>query len=348
MESIKDPVLKVTELRTIFPLAPSIKQRLQGTRRAVHAVDGVSFSISEGETLGLVGESGCGKSTLGRSLLRLIQPTSGEVSIGGTLIADASPSSLRKLRQNAQIIFQDPSASLDPRLTIGQTLEEPLIIFKVGDQVSRRMRVRELLDLVGLTADAIHRYPHQLSGGQRQRVGIAAALALRPKLIVADEPTSALDVSVQAQILNLLMDIQKESGLAYLFISHNLDVVRYLSDRVAVMYLGMIVELGATEQILSEPLHPYTKALLDSAPGANPSLRKNFLLEGEPPSPIDPPKACRFHPRCPIAREICSRIDPVVTIEDGHSVACHAVTWARSQRFEDGNLPELERWQPNI
>ncbi len=348
MSVSREPALEVMNLRTIFPVTPTFQQRLQGVKRAVHAVDGVSFTINQGETLGLVGESGCGKSTLGRSLLRLIKPTSGEIRIDGSPIADASSETLRRLRQNAQIIFQDPSASLNPRFTIGQTLEEPLIIFRIGDAASRRSRVRELLDLVGLPADAASRYPHQLSGGQRQRVGIAAALALQPKLVVADEPTSALDVSVQAQILNLMKDIQKESNLAYLFISHNLDVVRYLSDRVAVMYLGKIVELGAADQVMSDPLHPYTKALLASVPGSDPEHRKRMLLEGEPPSPIDPPRGCRFHPRCPIAKDLCARIDPPLIEEDGHAVACHAVLWARSQRVHTDRLPGLEQWQADV
>jgi oligopeptide/dipeptide ABC transporter ATP-binding protein len=344
MATTDTPMLEVTDLRTIFPLGRSLRERLNHVEKSVHAVDGVTFSIAAGETVGLVGESGCGKSTLGRSVLGLVPATSGDVRIGGESVVGASPESLRRLRKNAQIIFQDPAASLDPRMTVGQTLEEPLIIFKFGDRAARRARVRQLLDLVGLPADAIGRYPHQFSGGQRQRVGIAAALALNPRLVVADEPTSALDVSVQAQILNLMVDIQSESGLSYLFISHNLDVVRFLSDRVAVMYLGRIVELGPAEQVFTEPLHPYTRALLASAPGADPERRKTLLLEGEPPSPINPPQACRFHPRCPIAKPVCSHVDPPLVEEDGHAVACHAVAWARACRQRGQALPGIEGW----
>lgn len=339
------PVLEVENLRTIFPLAQSLGDRIRRTERSVRAVDGVSFSIKAGETLGLVGESGCGKSTLGRSVLRLTPPTSGEVRIEGQSVAASSSSALRALRQQAQIIFQDPAASLNPRMTIGQTLEEPLTIYKLGDRTARQARVKELLSLVGLPRDSASRYPHQFSGGQRQRVGIAAALSLQPKLIVADEPTSALDVSVQAQILNLLVDIQRESKLAYLFISHNLEVVRYVSDRVAVMYLGKLVEIAPSEQLFAEPLHPYTGALLHSAPSVDPTLqREPIVLEGEPPSPINPPSGCRFHPRCPIAKPVCAQQEPALYEEDGHSVACHAVVWARAHRLTDHSLPGIEHW----
>ena len=339
------PVLQVENLRTIFPLPQSIGDRLRGHARSVRAVDGVSFEINAGETLGLVGESGCGKSTLGRSVLRLTPPTSGEVRIDGQAVSATSRSELRALRQQAQIIFQDPAASLNPRLTIGQTLEEPLTIYKMGDRAGRHARVQELLNLVGLPRDAASRYPHQFSGGQRQRVGIAAALSLKPKLIVADEPTSALDVSVQAQILNLLVDIQRESQLAYLFISHNLEVVRYVSDRVAVMYLGKLVEVGPAEQLFAEPLHPYTRALLNSAPSVDPDVQRDpTVLEGEPPSPINPPSGCRFHPRCPIAKPLCAKIEPILEDDAGQSVACHAVSWARAHRLADQTLPGIEQW----
>ncbi|MGH2550213.1 MAG: ABC transporter ATP-binding protein [Thermomicrobiales bacterium] len=339
------PVLEVENLRTIFPLAQSLGDRIRRTERSVRAVDGVSFSIKAGETLGLVGESGCGKSTLGRSVLRLTPLTSGEVRIEGQSVAASSSSALRALRQQAQIIFQDPAASLNPRMTIGQILEEPLTIYKMGDRPARQERVKELLGLVGLPRDSASRYPHQFSGGQRQRVGIAAALSLQPKLIVADEPTSALDVSVQAQILNLLIDIQRESNLAYLFISHNLEVVRYVSDRVAVMYLGKLVEIAPSEQLFAEPLHPYTRALLNSAPSVDPTLqREPTVLEGEPPSPINPPNGCRFHPRCPIAKPVCAQVEPMLYEETGHSVACHAVVWARAHRLTDHSLPGIEQW----
>jgi oligopeptide/dipeptide ABC transporter ATP-binding protein len=342
----KPPVLAVENLRTIFPLPQSLGDRIRRRERSVRAVDGVSFSVNPGETLGLVGESGCGKSTLGRSVLRLTPPTSGEVRIDGHSVAASSSAGLRALRQQAQIIFQDPAASLNPRLMIGQTLEEPLAIYKLGDRTARQARVRELLNLVGLPRDAAARYPHQFSGGQRQRIGIAAALSLQPKLIVADEPTSALDVSVQAQILNLLVDLQRESKLAYLFISHNLDVVRYVSDRVAVMYLGKLVEVGPAEDVFAQPLHPYTCALLNSAPSVDPDLqREPTVLEGEPPSPIDPPSGCRFHPRCPLAKPRCAQIEPTLESDGEHSVACHAVSWARAHRLPDRNLPAIEQWQ---
>lgn len=343
--SAEQALLEVEQLETIFPLAQSIVDRARGRQRAVRAVDGVSFTIEAGETLGLVGESGCGKSTLGRSVLRLVPPTAGEVRLDGRPVT-SSGGDLRDFRRQAQIIFQDPAASLNPRQTIGQILEEPLAIYRIGDRRARRERVRELLRLVGLPADASNRYPHQFSGGQRQRIGIAAALALRPKLIVADEPTSALDVSVQAQILNLLVDIQREQRLAYLFISHNLEVVRYVSDRVAVMYLGKFVEVAPAEALFARPLHPYTRALLASAPSVDPDAkRETIVLEGEPPSPIDPPGGCRFHPRCPIARAVCAESEPELREIDGHSVACHAVAWARSRGLADLSPGDFAQWQ---
>ena len=341
------PVLEVRDLKTHFPVPQNIVDRLRHGPRTVRAVDGVSLTIQQGETLGLVGESGCGKSTLGRSVLRLVQPTSGEVRIEGRDIVHAPAADIRQLRRRAQIIFQDPAASLNPRMTVGDILDEPLTIFRVGDRAARRARVSELLSQVGLPSEAAGRYPHQFSGGQRQRVGIAAALALDPTLIVADEPTSALDVSVQAQILNLMEGLQQRLDLAYLFISHNLEVVRHISDRVAVMYLGKIVEEAPAETLFVDPLHPYTRALLSSIPSVDPSERREpILLEGEVPSPINPPAACRFHPRCPIGLPVCAREEPLLAGgEDGHPVACHAVAWARAQAREGHPRPDPAEWR---
>ncbi len=341
------PVLEIRDLRTHFAVSQNVVDRLRNGPRTVHAVDGVSLTVNRGETVGLVGESGCGKSTLGRSILRLIQPTMGEVHIDGTDVMRASKEQLRNLRRRAQIIFQDPSSSLNPRLTVGQTLQEPLAIFNVTERSGRKARVTELLRQVGLPADAADRYPHQFSGGQRQRIGIAAALALEPLLIVADEPTSALDVSVQAQILNLLEQLQQSLGLAYLFISHNLEVVHHLSDRVAVMYLGKIVETAPTDVLFAQPLHPYTRALISAVPNPDPDTPHTpMLLEGEVPSPLNPPPACRFHPRCPIARSICGQQEPaLLSDEAGHVVACHAVAWARAQAKPGEPLPDPARWR---
>lgn len=346
-ETNSAPVLQVTDLKTHFAVPQNIVNRFRTGPRTVRAVDGVSLSIARGQTLGLVGESGCGKSTLGRSVLRLVEPTSGEIRIDGRDVVSASQSDLRQMRRRAQIIFQDPASSLNPRMTVGQILDEPLTVFNVADRDGRRRRVAELLTQVGLPAEAANRYPHQFSGGQRQRVGIAAALALDPTLVVADEPTSALDVSVQAQILNLLENIQQQRGLAYLFISHNLEVVRHISDRVAVMYLGKIVESGPTEQLFNAPLHPYTRALLSAVPSVNPDeQREPLLLEGEVPSPINPPNACRFHPRCPIALPICREQEPALLADEhGHEVACHAAAWARSNQVAGTPMPDPSEWR---
>ncbi len=310
------PLVEVKELKKYHPAG-------QGTlfsknRGEVRAVDGVSFTISEGETLGLAGESGCGKSTLGRTILRLEEPDSGSIVFRGTDITHSGE--LKWWRKEAQMIFQDPKSSLDPRMTVGNSIEEALIIHDMGDEKERERRVEELMLKAGLEPDLMTRYPHELSGGQQQRIGMARALAVGPKLIVADEPVSALDVSVQAQILNLLSDLKKELGLSYLFIAHNLWVIRYISDRVAIMYLGKLVELADKKEIFQSPLHPYTEALLSSLPGK----KGRIHLKGEVPSPVNPPSGCRFHPRCPKRFGICDRSEPEWReMERGHYVMCH-------------------------
>ncbi|QQE80388.1 ABC transporter ATP-binding protein [Alicyclobacillus sp. SO9] len=317
-----EQLLQVQDLRKYFPIKKGVLQRTVGN---VKAVDGISFEVQKGQTLGVVGESGCGKSTMGRSILRLLEPTSGVVSFEGQNVVNMSKSKMQAMRREMQIVFQDPYASLNPRFSVAQTLMEPMVIHGLHTPKQRMERVRSLLERVGLDAEYASRYPHEFSGGQRQRIGIARALALNPKLIILDEPVAALDVSVQSQVLNLLEDLQDEFNLTYIFVAHDLSVVRHISDRVLVMYLGKMAELADSEDLFSEPLHPYTRALMSAVPVPDPDAkRERIILQGDLPSPANPPSGCPFHTRCPAAMDICTKQVPEwKEVKKNHMVACH-------------------------
>jgi oligopeptide transport system ATP-binding protein len=318
------PLVEVRGLKKYFPVTRGLLGREVAS---VRAVDDVTFSVGVGETLGLVGESGCGKSTLGRTVVRLLEPTAGDIRFQGRSIGHLKRRELRPLRREMQMVFQDPYGSLNPRKRVGSILAAPLQIHGIGDAKDRRRRVQELLEVVGLSPEHYNRFPHEFSGGQRQRIGVARALALRPKLIVADEPVSALDVSIQSQMLNLLEDLQTEFALTYLFIAHDLAVVRHISDRIAVIYLGKLVELSPALELYERPIMPYTEALLSAIPIPDPDAsdrRERIVLRGDVPSPSDPPSGCRFHPRCRYMTEICARVEPpLVDFGGGHLAACH-------------------------
>ncbi|SDW40139.1 ABC transporter ATP-binding protein [Paenibacillus sp. PDC88] len=317
-------LLEVRNLKKHYPIRKGLLSKQVGS---VKAVDGVTMSVQRGETLAVVGESGCGKSTTGRAILRLIEPTDGEIRFDGTDVRALNPEQLRQMRTQMQMVFQDPYASLDPRWTVRQTLEEPLRTHSPGSASELKDRVAELMGVVGLSPYHADRYPHEFSGGQRQRIGIARALALNPKFIVCDEPVSALDVSIQAQVLNLMQDLQDRFGLTYLFISHDLSVVKFISDRVAVMYLGKVVELAPTAELFAAPLHPYTKALMSAVPVPNPEQRpERIVLTGDVPNPEHPPSGCAFHTRCPLATDICRKEPPALRdVSSGRQAACHLV-----------------------
>jgi oligopeptide transport system ATP-binding protein len=321
-EFMTEPLLKVENLKKHFPITGGILGRPVSS---VKAVDGVSFTVNKGETLGIVGESGCGKSTTGRMLMRLIDPSEGSVTFEDRELTSLSNSEMRKIRREIQMVFQDPYASLNPRHTVEKILEEPLKVHGMGSAKERKERVHELLNIVGLSSYHAKRYPHQFSGGQRQRIGIARALMTKPKLIIADEPVSALDVSIQSQVLNLMQDLQTEFELTYIFIAHDLGVVRHISDRVGVMYLGKMVELSDSENLYEKPLHPYTQALLSAVPIPDPDFkRETQLLQGDIPSPSNPPSGCTFHTRCPMATEVCKqKVPEFKEHQPGHYAACH-------------------------
>ncbi|MBI5842406.1 MAG: dipeptide ABC transporter ATP-binding protein [Chloroflexi bacterium] len=325
MSKTTDVLLRVSKLVKHFPIKQGII--FQKQTGAVHAVDNISFEVKQGETLGLVGESGCGKSTTGRAVLQLHRPTSGSVIFDGVDLVKAKGNDLRHMRRKMQMIFQDPYASLNPRMTVGEIIGEPMLIHKIAAQNEIEERVANLLNLVGLNPAFSTRYPHEFSGGQRQRVGVARALALQPSFIVCDEPISALDVSIQAQVVNLLEDLQEQFGLTYLFIAHDLSMVRHISNRIAVMYLGIIVELADSEELYLKPLHPYSQALLSAVPIPDPiasARRERVILKGDVPSPVNPPSGCRFRTRCPIAESICAEVQPDFReAQPGHFVACH-------------------------
>src|SRR5688572_772098 len=333
------PLVSIADLKVHFDL---------GRGRVVKAVDGVSFDILPGETLGLVGESGCGKTTLGRAVLRLVEPTSGRVMLRDVDIAKLSAQELRRTRRHMQMIFQDPYAALDPRMTVGQIISEPIETFRLATREERRERVRDLMKTVGLSERFINRYPHEFSGGQQQRIGIARALSVNPDFIVADEPISALDVSIQAQILNLMEKLQRERHLTYLFISHDLRAIRHISHRVAVMYLGKVVELAEARQLYRQPLMPYTRALISAVPVPDPVVeakRRRIVLEGDVPSPINPPSGCPFHTRCPYAVKACSEVEPVLAeIQPSHFAACIRISPAEPDidRVAPGATPGLQ------
>ena len=324
MSSNNNVLLRVEGLKMYFPIYRGVIRRQVG---AVYAVDGISFDVKKGETLGLVGESGCGKSTTGRTILQLYRPTAGSVSFDGVDLVKLKGDELRRLRRKMQMIFQDPYASLNPRMTVGEIIGEPLMVHNVASGKEIRDRVAQLLELVRMNPDFATRYPHEFSGGQRQRIGVARALALQPSFIVCDEPISALDVSIQAQVINLLEDLQEQFNLTYLFIAHDLSVVRHISDRVVVMYLGILVELADRDDLYREPLHPYTQALLSAVPIPDPvadAKRKRVILEGDVPSPVNPPSGCRFRTRCPIAETLCAEKQPEFhELKPGHFAACH-------------------------
>lgn len=326
MANENNALVRVKGLKKHFPITRGVLQRQVG---AIKAVDGVSFEIKRGETLGLVGESGCGKSTIGRTIVQLYEKTEGEVYFRDTELSEASGDEMRRLRRNIQIIFQDPYASLNPRMTVGTIIAEPLEVHGIGTRAERQERVKELLKVVGLNPYFASRYPHEFSGGQRQRIGIARALALEPEFIVCDEPISALDVSIQAQVVNLLQELQDRMGLTYLFIAHDLSMVRHISDRVAVMYLGKLMELAPRDELYENPLHPYTQALMSAVPIPNPAKerrRNRIILEGDVPSPANPPPGCPFHTRCPLAVEMCKNVVPEWReVSSGHWVYCHLV-----------------------